>query len=61
MATFLSFLSSFACFIAIAAYVIFMGWVIGNAIEYAIRATVREEIREHDERRRRLQAEIEGK
>ena len=61
MTTFLSFLSSFACFIAVAAYVIFMGWVIGNAIESALRYTIRDELREHDERQRRRQAELEGK
>ncbi len=61
MASFFSFLGDFVVIMIIAAYIVFMGWVIGNAIECLIRQTIREEIREHDERRRRLQAEIEGK
>lgn len=61
MATFLSYLSSFITTLVIFGGIILFGWMIGTAIEQLLRLTIREEIREHDERRRRLQAEIEGK
>jgi len=61
MTAFLSFLSNMAIGVLIAAYILFMSWVIGNAIESALRYTIRDELREHDERKRRLQSELEGK
>jgi hypothetical protein len=61
MVSFLSFLSSFISVMAVTAGIILFGWMVGNAIEFMIRQTVRDEIREVDERRRRIQAEIEGK
>lgn len=60
MAAFLSILGNLAIGVLIAAYILFMSWVIGNAIESALRYTIRDELREHEERKRRVQAESEG-
>jgi hypothetical protein len=61
MTSFLSYLSSFIVTMAIFGGIILFGWMIGTAIEQILRLTIREEIREHDERQRRRQAELEGK
>ena len=61
MTSFLSILSDFILTCAVFGGIIMFGWMVGTAIEQVLRLTIREEIREHDERQRRLQAEIEGK